>query len=65
MVRRMRAKGTGVEEGGTTNTTRLRLDSASLVWALTSFGITLGMFKGLGQGLPSLGLLGFEPGLGF
>lgn len=53
-VRWVPGKGTGVGEGLVRNTTRLWLASASLVWALTSLGITLGLFKGLRQALPSL-----------
>ena len=53
---------TGVPEDSLGNTPRPRLDSVSLFWALTTLGITLGMFKGLSQGLPSPVLLGFEAG---
>lgn len=60
MMRHMTGEGTGVAEGSPRHTAGLRLD-CSLVWALTPHGITLGVFKGVRQGLPSL-VLGFETG---
>lgn len=61
-MKRVTGKATGVVERGLGNTPRSRLDSVSLVWALTTLGITLRMYKGLRQGLPSLVPLGLETG---